>query len=193
MNSRKPKWSKWNLIDDAEVWKVVALSLDIDPDKLDHDSTDWMAGGSYVNHEGEEFGDRLDVIRANYNKIDDTPNVISFNGIAYFHINIPKFAKWAVSVNLEIPDELKQRAPSLDEISREKENQLFNKDNSTYPLELDLAVQAWQTVSRTQGKGKPKARIKAWLDENTDLSSEAKKRISIVANWDKAGGATRTY
>ena len=31
-----------------------------------------------------------------------------------------------------------------------------------------------------------------WLDENTDLSKEAKERISIVANWDKLGGATKT-
>lgn len=67
-----------------------------------------------------------------------------------------------------------------------------NKDSTTYPPELDIALQAWQAVSTIEKKGKPKARIKEWLDANTKLSDEAKERISIVANWNKTGGATRT-
>lgn len=192
MNDRKPNWRKWNLIDDTEVWKVIALSLDIDPDKIKSEHTDWMAGGAYVNHESSEFQDRLDVVGANYKKIDATPQVLSMNGIAYCHMNIPKFAQWAISVNWEMPDELKHRAPSLDEISQEKANQLFDKDSATYPPELDLAMQAWRVAASTEGKGKPKARIRAWLDVNTSLSNEAKERIATVANWDKIGGATRT-
>lgn len=61
-----------------------------------------------------------------------------------------------------------------------------------YPIELDFALKAWQAISTCEGKGKPKARIKKWLDENTNLSNEAKERICIVANWDKSGGATKT-
>ena len=114
MNSRNPKWSKWNLVDDAKVWQVVALSLDINPDGLKRDASDWMTGGSYVNHGGEEFKDRLDVIQANYRKIDTTPKTLSMNGIAYCELNIPKFANWAIANNLAIPDELKQRAMSLE-------------------------------------------------------------------------------
>lgn len=64
--------------------------------------------------------------------------------------------------------------------------------NNKYPPELDYALRAWQAVSSNEGKGKPKARIRKWLDENTALSNEAKERISIVANWDKLGGATKT-
>lgn len=70
--------------------------------------------------------------------------------------------------------------------------ELFVKADSKYPPELDLAFKAWQAVSSTDGKGKPKARIRAWLDSNTKISNEAKERISIVANWDKSGGATST-
>lgn len=109
MINRKPNWNKWNLIDDALVWQVVALSLDINPDEVKRDSGDWMAGGRYVNHEGQEFKDRLDVVSANYKKIDPTPKTLSTNGIAYCEINIQKFSKWALLVNWEIPDELKQR------------------------------------------------------------------------------------
>jgi hypothetical protein len=53
-------------------------------------------------------------------------------------------------------------------------------------------MQAWEAVRNDKGKGKPKAKVKAWLDANTKLSNEAKDRISIVVNWDKSGGATRT-
>lgn len=68
----------------------------------------------------------------------------------------------------------------------------FDKANPTYPPELDIALQVWRAVSATKGKGKPKARIKEWLDNNTTLSNEAKERVAIVANWEKTGGATRT-
>src|SRR5450830_128985 len=190
MNSRKPNWNKWNLIDDAKVWQVVALSLNINPDCVKSDATDWMAGGLYVNHEGQEFKDRLDIIKANYSKIDATPKTLSMNGIEYCELNISKFAKWAMEKELAIPDELKVLAKV--ELIAKAEKPLFDKNDLTYPNELDLAVRAWQAVSKIQGKGKPKARIKAWLDENTNLSNEAKNRISIVANWDKLGGATRT-
>jgi hypothetical protein len=291
MSNRKPKWGKWNLIDDARVWQIVALSLDIDPDAVTRSSNDWMAGGSFVNHEGDDFRDRLDVIIANYNKIDPTPKKLSMNGIAYGELNIPKFAKWAIENNLLIPDELKLRAEGLESNSpagfdakkyramplwseaelqamlcglspdgarpsnaelnyaseqlrravlakelsfispsdatagdkfyahdrffkpddsiawagdrfskfpfkgeqvSNSEKPLFDETDTKYPIELDMAIKAWQVASKSNGKGKPKVRIRAWLDENTSLSNEAKERISIVSNWDKLGGATRT-
>jgi len=80
---------------------------------------------------------------------------------------------------------------SIDEVVKIFLSQL-NKDYPTYPVELDAALRAWHEVSTTKGKGKPKARIRAWLDSNTDLSNEAKERIATVANWDKVGGASRT-
>lgn len=67
-----------------------------------------------------------------------------------------------------------------------------DQKNPCYAPELADALQAWQAVSTTDGKGKPKARVKAWLDENTSQSNEAKERIATVANWEKGGGATRS-
>lgn len=96
----------------------------------------------------------------------------------------PDWLDWAIEKKLYIPS-------SKAEI--EGRTNIFDKNSATYPPELDLALQAWQAVSNNNGKGKPKARIKKWLDINTtELSNEAKERISIVANWDKLGGATRT-
>lgn len=74
-----------------------------------------------------------------------------------------------------------------------KNNHLFNQSASNYSEELDFAFKAWQAITNSVEKGKPKARIKAWLDTNAPLlSNEAKNRISIVVNWEKKGGATRT-
>lgn len=99
----------------------------------------------------------------------------------------PMWLDWAIERGLYTP---KQAAG---EATRPEAAQpVFDKTNPAYPPELDVALQAWQAVSATEGKGKPKARIKAWLDSNTKLSSEAKERIATVANWDKTGGATRT-
>lgn len=68
-----------------------------------------------------------------------------------------------------------------------------NKDYKKLPIELDYALKAWLAVSNSDSKKKPKSQIRAWLDANAkELSNEAKERISIVANWDKLGGATRT-
>ena len=68
----------------------------------------------------------------------------------------------------------------------------FDPKSTTYPIELELACQAWRAVSSTNGKGTPKERITKWLKDNTDLSNSAIGRISIVANWKKLGGATPT-
>ena len=95
---------------------------------------------------------------------------------------IPEWLDWAVEQKLYVP-------------MREENNSqiiIFDTTSTTYPFELDLAIKAWQAVSSCEGKGKPKARIKAWLDDNAKISNEAKERIAIIANWEKTGGATST-
>lgn len=77
-------------------------------------------------------------------------------------------------------------------LKRKTEQADFDKAELTYPEELDMAFQAWRAVSTTKGKGTPKARIRVWLDKNTHFSLEAKERISMVANWNKLGGAARS-
>ena len=68
----------------------------------------------------------------------------------------------------------------------------LENEKNPLPIELDFANQAWRAIVARDEKGKPKARLKKWLDDNTKLSNEAKERICIVANWDKSGGATKT-
>jgi len=101
----------------------------------------------------------------------------------------PDWLDWAIERGLYIPKQLTGAIAQTD----------FDKESSTYPKELDFALQAWRKVSTTEGKGKPKARIRTWLNNVNDslpkekkLSKDAIERIAIVANWDKTGGATRS-
>ena len=112
MSDRKPNWTKWKLIPKAKVWQVVALSLDLDPDKVTRGKEDWMAGGAFVNHEGKDFQYRFDVIIANCSYTKDDLLYIGLGGqhTGYGDLNIPKFAQWALSVNLDIPPELEALA-----------------------------------------------------------------------------------
>lgn len=108
------------------------------------------------------------------------------------------YIDWAISKRVDIPwlnDAIEQgfyEKPKPLQAIEKPLNLSFDKTSNTYPEELDLAIQAWQAVSASEGKGKPKARIKTWLNTNTKISNEAKERIAIVANWDKTGGATST-
>ena len=192
MSNRKPNWKKWKLIPNAKVWQVISLSLDIDPDEIKRVGNDWMAGGAYVNHEGREFRDRLDIVKANFLRIDETSETLSLNGVEYCELNIAKFAKWAISNQIEIPDEMEAMADE----SLTVEKEMFDVNDPKYPIELHIAIKAWQKVSRLENrKLSPKAKIREWLNENyTDkqLSKEAKERISVVANWQKTGGAPST-
>ena len=103
---------------------------------------------------------------------------------------VPDWLEWAIERRLLSPD-----LSPADQISR-----FYGLDPSDphYPKELDLALRAWQAVSATHGKRKPKARIEEWLAENAvklpgkKLSAAAIDRIATVANWDKAGGPTPT-
>lgn len=95
----------------------------------------------------------------------------------------PNWLDWAIENKLYIPK------GSIDTTSAP----WSDKTKPCYAPELDLALRAWQAISSSEGKGKPKLRIGKWLDENhPELSDAAKLRISIVSNWHKKGGATST-
>lgn len=112
-------------------------------------------------------------------------------------LNPPNYyIEWALSKGVTIPwlnYAIKKGFYKSETHLTQAEKPIFDKDSSAYPVELDYAFRAWQAVTSNLGKGKPKSQIMAWLNTNAkELSHEAKKRISIVANWDKLGGATRT-
>jgi hypothetical protein len=103
----------------------------------------------------------------------------------------PDWLDWAIERKLYIPSK-----PTIEATPKTLRPDIptFDSAANIYPPELDIANKAWLAVSSVEGKGKPKARIRAWLDQHyadAELSKEAKERISIVTNWNKTGGATK--
>lgn len=90
-------------------------------------------------------------------------------------------------------DGLKDRVAELESLTWEG----FDPDGDTYPLELDIAMQAWRAVTnRPAPNMTAKEQIENWLDENypdrKKLSKEARARIAVMCNWEKAGGRPRS-
>jgi hypothetical protein len=88
---RTPIWDKWRLIPKPAPWQCVALSLNIDPDKVRHD----RYGGGPV--ESKDFKDRLDVVKANLY------GVLKGNSHA---MDLREFAAWVHRIGWEAPPEL---------------------------------------------------------------------------------------
>ena len=66
-------------------------------------------------------------------------------------------------------------------------------DDPRWPLELDIAIQAWNAVRKTIKDGqKPGAELRKWLENHPSRLAKAQiERIATVANWDKGPGAPK--
>ena len=66
----------------------------------------------------------------------------------------------------------------------------FDEDDKSYPVELDVAMQAWRAVSKQREPAvTAKQQLAAWLAKHySKLPAEARDRIAIVCNWEKRGG-----
>jgi hypothetical protein len=184
--SRVPNWGKWLNVPSVKVWQAVALSLNIEPGKVQHSSESWMAG-RMVFAEGQEFADRLDVTTANLmcnGKLKPMPIVMGEPGSCL--VSLADFVSFAESVKWPVPPELKQLSATSSMIIWEG----FDPDSATYPPELDIAFQAWRAATTRPSKGKTaKEQLKDWLATNyPKLSGDAIDRIAIVCNWEKQAG-----
>lgn len=98
-NDRKPRWKKWRLMPEVRMFEAVALSLDIEPDKVRTTDYAWM-GAKYPFDEGSEFNDRLDVLLANSTNrtFFPTPCISNLSNGYQCGIRLSEFAQWAVLV-----------------------------------------------------------------------------------------------
>ena len=178
----------WLRLDEWLLRDAAYLFADINPDSVTKNGLITLREVRYTH-----FDDTFEMLDLE-SKVDDLKRI--FFDPVYQYDTPQKWIERALDKKIAIPwldfaIETGFYNSETKEIQAEKP--IFDKASTTYPMELDLALQAWQAVTSNSGKGKPKAQIRAWLDANTKLSVAAKKRISIVANWDRAGGATRTY
>lgn len=69
---------------------------------------------------------------------------------------------------------------------------LFDADSPTYPELLHIAVRAWQLVHNDHSinsRKTPKQQLRLFLDDKyPHLTGSAKNAITMIANWNRAGG-----
>ena len=65
----------------------------------------------------------------------------------------------------------------------------FHQDDSFYPEELDIALQAWRAVSIACPSGRPLKHLKEYIKKmHPHLLDSQIKRIATVCNWDRSPG-----
>jgi hypothetical protein len=102
-DDRTPNWNKWRLIPNPTLWQCVALSLNIDPDKV---HKEWLEINLVIREEGRKFNDRLAIALAN---AGDTgalrPTKYTMDSKCW-EVSLRQFAAWAHRVGWEAPPEL---------------------------------------------------------------------------------------
>ncbi|MBM0105196.1 hypothetical protein JM946_10560 [Steroidobacter sp. S1-65] len=106
VDDRRPNWAKWRFVPDVEIWEGVALSLNIEPDKVNHHPHGWMAD-AHLFLESEEFNDRIFVLKRNR---ELRRTAVSLDDPVHSEVSLSEFAAYALSVGWKIPDELKGMA-----------------------------------------------------------------------------------
>jgi len=105
-NSREPNWRKWHQMPEWRLWEAVALSLNIDPDKVKTNRNAWM-GAAHPFAEKGDFSDRLEIVRRNIGRPGGIKPRISNMGRWYLAtVEAVEFAAWARGAGWSTPDEL---------------------------------------------------------------------------------------
>lgn len=106
---RKPRWQKWRLIPVVDLWQAVALSLNIEPEKVEIDKFQLM-DTDHPFDEGNDFKDRLAVLRQHASNRQYFPTSCSLSLSHWYDckIRLDEFSTWCIQVGYEIPTELEQ-------------------------------------------------------------------------------------
>jgi hypothetical protein len=150
---RTPNWQVWKHVPNARLYEAVALSLDIDPRKLQHDHS-WMSGRRLFQ-EGQEFNDRLFVTDQNLRNL----RLLNALGMRYYDedpvIELRIFARWAISIGWTLPREFADLAIGAnDESSRIAPDELKNGPSQDPRGHADAILKrAKGRVGRKKGSG----------------------------------------
>lgn len=103
-----PNWTVWAHVPTVRVWEAVAVSLNIDPKKIRTRPNAWMGNGEHFPHdEGQQFEDRIEVLRRNLGGGRGLPLASIIMGKPdYCEVRIADFARWARSLHWDMPEEL---------------------------------------------------------------------------------------
>ena len=127
MSNREPNWSKWEFIPKVQLWMAVALSLDIDPDKIKRSKDAHLFMGTPSFDEGEIFYDRLDVLNS---QIGNHALLKRKEDSSSHSIDLVIFAKLAPLLNWNIPPKLESIGHKhVDDVSHVENNPQIINDN----------------------------------------------------------------
>lgn len=136
---RAPRWAKWRLMPEIEIWEAVSLSLGIEPTEVRCDKMAWM-GAVHPFAESEEFSDRLDVLRANRASKEHFPTASTVNTASWFKsiVKLSDFARFAVFAGWSVPEELQRLA--LPDTSRSSSQATKSQDHAKAQSWCELKV-----------------------------------------------------
>jgi hypothetical protein len=111
-DDRAPNWSIWKHLPRMKLYESVALSLNIDPLELRHHPQAWMTGGPGrpvvpFFLEGQQFQERWSVAQRSLGS--NLPGPINWPEHRHGappEVRLAAFARWARSVEWEMPVEL---------------------------------------------------------------------------------------
>jgi hypothetical protein len=117
-DARRPKWSNWRSVPHVKLWEGVALSLDIDPHRVEHNKHGWMVN-SHLFNESEDFKERLFVASRNLGGDGALrPTGITIGEPADCKISLSQFTVWAAAL-WEVPQEFQEIAALAEWASRD--------------------------------------------------------------------------
>lgn len=142
---RPPDWDVWRLVEDVRLWEAVALSLNIEPRKVQHSRNSWMHGRA-VFLEREEFEKRLFAA----SRSADLPRITLPSDPSLATVSLSEFAKWSRSIGWSIPDELAERTtesslPKLGPNRAEEEERLWPLYDEKDEIEEQIAK--WERIA----------------------------------------------
>ena len=111
--NRPPNWNKWRLMPKARLWQCVALSMNIDPDKVNTDDVSWRGVRTLFNGESQEFRDRQDMACANAGEDGALRPADYGESPDFYSVSLREFAAW-VPIGWESPPELLAMASEHD-------------------------------------------------------------------------------
>jgi hypothetical protein len=203
MGGRQAKWKNWRVIALVPLWQAVALSLDIEPDKVRRGT---IGDGSREWNEGDKFCERMSIAE----KVIDGPRGIPSRGSSVggklkdILVDLSAFARWCESAKWPIPPELAELArigdmpaaqsavgPSRAVLIRGARADTRVAVQFADPTRLLKAAHAVVVEFWAAGKRPSQTDVVKWLVTNQNLSSTEGLTVDRVTRPDDLRDAHR--
>lgn len=131
--SRAADWSEWRFAETAKTWEAVALSMNIDPQRVRHNGDRWAAGPDAIfTDEGGDFDKRLRMAVRALRSGQLVLASIAMGDPMGSEVYLRPFAGWAVRVGWnELPSEFIELAAQADEEKAASETGVATATGST--------------------------------------------------------------